>query len=221
MNILRTNKLLKSYRRGDNFIYAVNDVHFVVEKGKFVAITGASGSGKSTLLHLCAGMDRPSGGSVYIEDTDITKLSPDALAEIRRNKIGFVFQQFNLLSMMTVRENIIIPNLLNNKKPDKEYFDEIVEALGLSDRLEHIPGELSGGQMQRTAIARALINKPSVIFADEPTGNLDKATSEDIISLFKQIHERGNTVIIVTHDLNIASRADVVFKMSDGKIFPA
>lgn len=218
MSILRTLQLTKTYRQGTNIIYAVNDVHFVVEKGQFVAITGASGSGKSTLLHLCAGLDKPSGGSVYIENTDITKLSPDALAEIRRNKIGFVFQQFNLLSMMTVRENIVIPNLLNNKKPDKEYFDELVEALGISDRLDHIPSELSGGQMQRTAIARALINKPSIIFADEPTGNLDKSTSEEIISLFKAIHKRGNTIIIVTHDINIANHADVVYKMSDGLI---
>jgi putative ABC transport system ATP-binding protein len=220
MAMLRTLQLLKTYKQGSDFIYAVNYVDFIVQKGQFVAITGASGSGKSTLLHLCAGMDKPSGGSVFIDDIEITKIDSDKLADIRRNKIGFVFQQFNLLSMMTVRENIIIPSLLNNRYPDKNHFDQIVETLGISDRLEHLPGELSGGQIQRVAIARALINKPSIIFADEPTGNLDKATSDEIINLFKLLNKQGNTVIIVTHDLDIANQADVVYRMSDGKINP-
>lgn len=216
--VLKTSNLLKTYKQGANFIYAVNKVDFIVQKGQFIAITGASGSGKSTLLNLCAGIDKPSGGSVFIDDIDISRINSDELADIRRNKIGIVFQQFNLLSMMTVRENIIIPNLLNNNKPDKYYFEEIVETLGISDRLDHLPGELSGGQIQRTAIARALINKPSIIFADEPTGNLDKITSEEIINLFCKLHKQGNTIIMVTHDIGVAEKADIIYKMSDGKI---
>jgi putative ABC transport system ATP-binding protein len=218
MAVLKTLKLLKTFKQGENLIYAVNDVDFIVEKGQFVAITGASGSGKSTFLHFCAGIDKPSRGSVFIDDIDITKIDSDKLADIRRNKIGFIFQQFHLLSMMTVRENIIIPNLLNNQKPDKNYFNEIVETLGISERLEHLPNELSGGQIQRTAIARALINKPSIIFADEPTGNLDKATSDEIINLFKLLNQKGNTIIIITHDMNIANQTDIIYKMTDGKI---
>jgi len=216
--VLKTSNLLKTYKQGTNLIYAVNKVDFIVQKGQFIAITGASGSGKSTLLNLCAGIDKPSGGSVFIDDIDISRINSDELADIRRNKIGIVFQQFNLLSMMTVRENIIIPNLLNNSKPDKYYFEEIVETLGIADRLDHLPGELSGGQIQRTAIARALINKPSIIFADEPTGNLDKITSEEIINLFCKLHKHGNTIIMVTHDMGIAEKADIIYKMSDGKI---
>ena len=216
--VLKTSNLLKTYKQGTNLIYAVNKVDFIVQKGQFIAITGASGSGKSTLLNLCAGIDKPSGGSVFIDDIDISRINSDELADIRRNKIGIVFQQFNLLSMMTVRENIIIPNLLNNSKPDKYYFEEIVETLGIADRLDHLPGELSGGQIQRTAIARALINKPSIIFADEPTGNLDKITSEEIINLFCKLHKQGNTIIMVTHDMEIAKNADIIYKMSDGKI---
>jgi putative ABC transport system ATP-binding protein len=143
--VLKTSNLLKTYKQGTNLIYAVNKVDFIVQKGQFIAITGASGSGKSTLLNLCAGIDKPSGGSVFIDDIDISRINSDELADIRRNKIGIVFQQFNLLSMMTVRENIIIPNLLTNSKPDKYYFEEIVETLGIADRLDHLPGELSGG----------------------------------------------------------------------------
>jgi len=218
MAILKVLKLLKTFKQGENHIYAVHDIDFIVQKGQFIAITGASGSGKSTFLHLCAGMEKPSGGNIFIDGIDITKADSDSLADIRRNKIGFVFQQFNLLSMMTVRENIIIPSLLNNKKPDKDYFNEIVKTLGISDRLDHLPSELSGGQIQRTAIARALINKPSIIFADEPTGNLDKATSDEIINLFKLLNKQGMTIIMVTHDLNIASQADIIYKISDGKI---
>lgn len=218
MAVLRTLNLLKTYKQGPNFIYAVDKVDFVVQKGQFVAITGASGSGKSTLLHLCAGIDMPSGGNVFIEETDISKIDSDKLAEIRRNKIGFIFQQFNLMEIMTARENIIIPSLLNNKKPDKQYFDEIAEMLGISDRLDHLPCELSGGQIQRVAIARALMNKPSILFADEPTGNLDKTTSDEIINLFVRLHSQGNTIILVTHDMDIARKADIIYKMSDGKI---
>jgi putative ABC transport system ATP-binding protein len=221
MVILKVLNLLKTFKQGENYIYAVNNINFVVQKGQFVVITGASGSGKSTCLHLCAGIERPTGGNIFIDDVDITKANSNTLADIRRNKIGIIFQQFNLLSMMTVRENIIIPNLLNNKTPDKYYFDEIVDILGISDRLDHLPGELSGRQIQRTAIARALINKPSVIFADEPTGNLDKVTSEEIIRLFKLLNKQGNTIIMVTHDLNIAKQADIIYKMSDGKMNPS
>jgi len=218
ITVLKTSDLLKTYKQGTNVIYAVDHVDFAVQKGQFVAITGASGSGKSTLLNLCAGIDKPSGGSVFIDGIDISKINPDGLAEIRRNKIGIVFQHFNLLAMMTVRENIIIPNLLNNAKPDKYYFEELVRSLGISDRLEHLPNELSGGQIQRTAIARALINKPSIVFADEPTGNLDKVNSDEIINLFIKLHKQGNTIIIITHDMGIAEKADIIYKMSDGKI---
>ncbi|GHV13743.1 ABC transporter ATP-binding protein [Clostridia bacterium] len=218
MNILKTSKLLKTFKQGTNFIYAVNDVDFIVQKGQFISIIGTSGSGKSTLLHLCAGIDRVSGGNIFIDDVDITKLDSDKLADIRRNKIGLIFQQFYLLPMMTVKENIVVPNLLNNHKPDKFHFETIVETLGIADRLDHFPSELSGGQIQRVAIARALINKPSIILADEPTGNLDKQTSEEIISFFKLLNRQGNTIIMVTHDMNIAEQTDVIYKMSDGKI---
>lgn len=218
MAVLRTLSLLKTFKQGADIIYAVNKVDFVVEKGQFVAITGASGSGKSTFLHLCAGIDKPSGGNVFIDDVDISKIDSDKLAEIRRNKIGFIFQQFNLIEIMTARENIIIPSLLNNRKPDKQYFDKIVEMLGISDRLNHLPCELSGGQIQRVAIARALINKPSIIFADEPTGNLDKTTSDEIINLFEILHNQGNTIILVTHNMEIVKKADTVYQMTDGKI---
>lgn len=218
MAILRTVNLLKTYRQGENHIYAVHDVSFAVERGQFIAITGSSGSGKSTLLHLCAGLDSPSGGKVLIEDTDITTLTHDKLADIRRNKIGFVFQQFNLIPTMTARENIIIPSLLNERMPDKHHFNDIAETLGIADRVNHLPNELSGGQIQRVAIARALINRPSIILADEPTGNLDKTTSDEIIGLFKKLHEQSNTIIIVTHDMSIAEKADVIYKMSDGKL---
>lgn len=218
MTVLRTINLMKTYKQGSNYINAVDSVDFVVEKEQFVAITGASGSGKSTLLNLCAGIDKPSSGEVILDSVDISKLNSDELAEIRRNKIGFVFQQFNLLDIMTAKENIIIPSLLNNKKVDEDYFNYLLDMLGISDRLNHMPCELSGGEIQRVAIARALINKPSIIFADEPTGNLDKKTSDEIMDLFIKLHSQGNTIILVTHDLDIAKKADVVYSMSDGKI---
>lgn len=218
MTVLRTINLMKTYKQGSNYINAVDSVDFVVEKEQFVAITGASGSGKSTLLNLCAGIDKPSSGEVILDSVDISKLNSDELAEIRRNKIGFVFQQFNLLDIMTAKENIIIPSLLNNKKVDEDYFNYLVDMLGISDRLNHMPCELSGGEIQRVAIARALINKPSIIFADEPTGNLDRTTSNEIMDLFIRLHNQGNTIILVTHDLDIAKKADVVYNMSDGKI---
>lgn len=218
MAVLHTINLSKSYKQGNNRIYAVNDVTLAVEKGQFIAIMGASGSGKSTFLHLCAGFLTPDKGKIMIEDVDITSSNTEQLADIRRNKIGFVFQQFNLMPMMTARENIIIPSLLNEKKPDITYLEQLTNGLGIDDRLDHLPGELSGGQIQRVAIARALINRPSIILADEPTGNLDKATSDEIIDLFINLHKQGNTIIIVTHDPDIAKKADITYTISDGRI---
>ena len=218
MAVLKTIDLTKHYKQGSNDIYAVNGVDLVVEQGQFIAITGASGSGKTTLLHLCAMIDKPTGGDVYIGERHVNTSTPDELAEMRCREIGIVFQQFNLIGMMTARENIIVPALLAKSLPGKDYFDELVRILGIEDRLEHLPSELSGGQIQRVAIARALINRPSIILADEPTGNLDRATSEEIVELFCELHRRGNTVVMVTHDAGIAARADVVYTMADGRL---
>ncbi|HHX54253.1 MAG TPA: ABC transporter ATP-binding protein [Clostridiales bacterium] len=218
MKALKTEGLTKIYRQGDETIYAVRDADFELADGEMAAIKGASGSGKSTLLHLLAGLDRPSHGKIFLRDKDIASLDSKALAEIRRREIGFVYQQFNLVDIFTARENIVLPSLLDDKKPDEKWFDELTEMLGIRDRLEHLPSELSGGQLQRVAIARALINRPAVLLADEPTGSLDRETAQEIISLFLRLHLIGTTIAIVTHDEKIAGAADTVWVMDGGEI---
>ncbi|MEA4827342.1 MAG: ABC transporter ATP-binding protein, partial [Clostridium sp.] len=190
-----------------------------INKGEFVAVVGPSGSGKSTLLHLLGGLDRPSEGKVIIDGEDIYKYKEDKLAIFRRRKIGFIFQFFNLLPVLDVEENIALPALLDNDKVDKNYLEDIIKLLGLEDRKHHLPSELSGGQQQRVSIGRALLNKPSIILADEPTGNLDSSNSKEVIELLKFSAKKYNqTLILITHDVNIASSADRVITIMDGKI---
>ena len=192
---------------------------FSVEKGEFLAIIGASGSGKSTLLHLLGGVDRPDSGKVYIDGTDIYSLSSDDLAVFRRRKVGIIYQFYNLIPILNVEENITLPCELDGKTPDKNRVEEIMRLLGLSERKNHLPNELSGGQQQRVSIGRALMNSPSIILADEPTGNLDSKAGEEVISLFLDLNRRfEQTMIIITHDLNIARKADRIITIEDGRI---
>lgn len=219
MVVIKTENLSKVYGKDGNKVVALDNVNIEIEKGEFVAIVGASGSGKSTLLHQVGGVDRPTSGKVIIDNEDIYKLKEEKLAIFRRRKIGFVFQSFNLIPVLSVEENIKMPALLDHQKVDKEYFKDLVKTLGISDRLSHLPSELSGGQQQRVAIARALINKPAIILADEPTGNLDSETSKEIMEMLKlSVRKYNQTAIVITHDLSIAENADRVIKIKDGKI---
>ena len=224
MNPLATVDLSKIYKQGDKYIQAVQNVTLTVEKGQFAVLTGASGSGKSTLLNLCSGMISPSSGKIMIDGEDIAGFDFDRLAEVHRLKTGVVFQDFDLLPQLTVRENIMLPAMLDGSEPDKEYFDCLVRRLGIADRLEHFPGELSGGQIQRVSIGRALINKPSILFADEPTGNLDTATASEIVSLLLELNADGTTIMMVTHDPGIRERIreqaslSLMLNMNDGKL---
>lgn len=219
MKILEVNNLSKYYGSGDNEVRALDGVSFSVEKGEFVAIVGASGSGKSTLLHLIGGLDRPTDGKVVIADNDIYKLNENNLSIFRRRNIGFIFQFFNLIPVLDVEENIALPALLDNEKVDKEYLKDIISILGLQTRKNHIPSELSGGQQQRVSIGRALINKPALILADEPTGNLDSRNSKEVIELLKLTAKKYNqTLIVITHDHKVAEQADRVITISDGRI---
>ncbi len=218
MVVLQTEGLCKVYRQGETRVEALRDAALTVEAGEFAAIVGTSGSGKSTLLHLCAGLLRPSGGRVLLEGKDLTAVDERTLARIRRQRIGVVFQRFDLLPGLTARENIVLPALLDRRKPDAAWFDALVGMLEIADRLEHLPGELSGGQMQRVAIARALINRPAILIADEPTGNLDRATADEIMALFAQLHGAKHTMILVTHDETVAAHADTVWRMEDGML---
>lgn len=219
MEILRVEKLTKVYGKGDNKVVALDDVSFSVEKGEFVAIVGASGSGKSTLLHLLGGVDRPTSGKVFINGTDIFKMNDDKLAIFRRRQVGLIYQFYNLLPILNVKENITLPLELDNVKPDEEEVKELLKVLGLLNRSNHLPNELSGGQQQRTSIGRALITKPSIVLADEPTGNLDSKASEEIVSLLKKSNkELKQTIILITHNLEIAKMADRVITLEDGKI---
>ena len=198
---------------------ATDDITLSIDKGEFVAIVGASGSGKSTLLHLLGCLDRPTSGNIYIEGTDVGKYNDDKLAMVRRRMIGFVFQSYNLIPVLSVRENIEMPVLLDDRKPDKEYIDDLIEMLGLKDREQHLPNQLSGGQQQRVSIARALANKPSIIFADEPTGNLDRKNGLEVMEILKASAKKyEQTLILITHEMNIANMADRVIEISDGKI---
>lgn len=219
MKILEVTNLCKTYGKGDTMVKALDNVSFSVEKGEFLAIIGPSGSGKSTLLHILGGVDVPTSGSVVINQTDISNLDETALAIFRRRQIGFIYQFYNLIPILTVQENLTLPLLLDGRKPDKKQIDTLVKRLGLENRLDHLPNQLSGGQQQRVSIGRALVNNPALMLADEPTGNLDSENSKEIISLLRQFNKEFNqTVIIITHDEKIANSADRVITIEDGKI---
>ena len=219
MELLRVEHLSKIYGAGENQVKALDDVSLSVEKGEFVAIVGASGSGKSTLLHLLGGVDRPTSGKVYINGTDIFAMIDDELAIFRRRQVGIIYQFYNLIPILNVEENMAIPMELDGRKVEKAQMDDMLLRLGLTERRTHLPNELSGGQQQRTSIGRALITRPSIVLADEPTGNLDPKTSEEIMALMEQINDRGTTVLVVTHNKDIvnAMRKRVV-TMHNGKI---
>jgi len=219
MEILKVQGLKKIYGKEGNKVEALKGVDISVNKGEFVAIVGASGSGKSTLLHLLGGLDKPTEGKVIIDGEDIYSYKEEKLAIFRRRKLGFIFQFYNLLPVLDVEENIALPALLDNDKVDKDYLAEIIKMLGLEDRKHHLPSELSGGQQQRVSIGRALLNKPSIILADEPTGNLDSKNSKEVVELLKFSAKKYNqTLILISHDMNIASMADRVISIVDGKI---
>lgn len=219
MEILKVENLSKIYGKGENEVKAVDNISFSVEKGEFLAIVGASGSGKSTLLHLLGGVDRPTSGKVYIDGTDIYQLNNDKLAIFRRRQIGLIYQFYNLLPILNVVENITLPCDLDGKRVDNAQLEELIKTLGLAERKDHLPNQLSGGQQQRVSIGRAMINNPAIMLADEPTGNLDSKSSDEIISLLKLSNKKYNqTVIVITHDLEIASQADRVITIEDGKI---
>lgn len=219
MEILRVENLKKTYGKGDNQVHALKNINLTINKGEFVAIVGASGSGKSTLLHLLGGLDRPTDGKVIIDDENIYDYREEKLAIFRRRKIGFVFQFFNLIPVLDVSENIALPAIMDNSKVDDDYLKELTHILDLNDRLRHLPSELSGGQQQRVSIGRALFNKPSIILADEPTGNLDSKNSKEVIELLKYTGKKYNqTLLLITHDINIASMADRIITIQDGEI---
>ena len=219
MKVLRTVNLKKYYGSGDNQVKALDGVNLEVEHGEFTAIVGTSGSGKSTLLHMLGGLDRPTSGKIYVDDKEILKLKNDALCIFRRRKIGFVFQSYNLVPVLNAYENIVLPTELDGNKVDKAYVDKVIDALGLKDKLLNLPSQLSGGQQQRVAIARALAAKPAILLADEPTGNLDSRTSQDVLGLLKVTGEKfGQTIIMITHNEEIAQLADRIIRIEDGKI---
>lgn len=219
MEILKVENLVKTYGDGDNIVNAVDNISLSVNKGEFVAIVGASGSGKSTLLHLLGGVDRPTSGKIYIDGNEINNMNNDKLAIFRRRQIGIVYQFYNLIPILTVEENISLPCDLDGNRPDKERMDLILKSFGLFERRNHLPNELSGGQQQRTSIARALINNPAILLADEPTGNLDSKSTEEIMSILKMSNRDFNqTIIMITHNLEIAKEADRIITIQDGKI---
>lgn len=219
MKILETINLTKIYGQNETSVNALNDANIEVEAGEFVSIIGPSGSGKSTMLHLMGGLERPTSGTVKIEGKDIYKLSESRLAQYRRQKIGFIFQQYNLIPVLNVRENIEMPLMLDKANIDKDYIDDIIEFLGLASRQNHLPNQLSGGQQQRVAIARALAAKPAIVLADEPTGNLDTKTTDEVMKLLKKsIKKYNQTLIMITHNENIAKNADRIISIVDGNI---
>ena len=219
MEILKVENLNKIYGKGENQVKAVDNISFSVEKGEFVAIIGASGSGKSTLLHLIGGVDRPTSGKVFIDGKDIYTLNDDNLAIFRRRQIGLIYQFYNLIPILNVEENMTLPILLDGKKVDKKYLKELIDILGLERRVNHLPNELSGGQQQRVSIGRALISKPDIILADEPTGNLDSKASREIMDLLRLSNEKYHqTIIMITHDMNLAKEANRIITLEDGHI---
>ena len=219
MEILKIENITKKYANGDKELYALDDVSFTVTQGEFIAIVGPSGSGKSTLLHMIGGIDKPTNGKVYINGTDISSLKTDKMTIFRRRNIGIVYQFYNLIPTLNAEDNIILPVLLDGKKVDKEKLNEIIKLLKIEDRRKAMPSQLSGGEQQRVSIGRALINNPSIILADEPTGNLDSMASKEIVEIFKYYNKAyKQTLIIVTHDEKIALQADRIIKLEDGKI---
>ena len=219
MTILETKDLRKVYGSGDTEVRALDGVNLTVEKGEFVAVVGTSGSGKSTLLHMLGGLDRPTGGTVTVDGRDLSALKDEELTIFRRRKIGFVFQNYNLVPVLNVYENIVLPIQLDGNQPDKAYVDQIIETLGLEAKLQNLPNNLSGGQQQRVAIARALAAKPAIILADEPTGNLDSATSLDVMGLLKVTAQKfSQTIVMITHNEELAQMADRIIRIEDGRI---
>lgn len=219
MKILECTSLTKEYISGENTVKAVDDISVSFDKGEFCAVTGPSGSGKSTLLHLLSSLEAPTEGDIIYNDVKLSNYNDNQLSILRRRRFGFVFQAYNLVQELTGYENILLPVMLDGKKPDEEYLNKIIDMLGIRDRLEHLPSALSGGQQQRIAIARALANKPSVLFADEPTGNLDGKSGREVLSLLKYTgKELGVTLILVTHDLHVAEQAERVITIEDGRI---
>ena len=219
MSILETRELRKFYGSGETEVRALDGVNLTVEKGEFVAVVGTSGSGKSTLLHMLGGLDRPTGGTVTVDGKELSTLKDEELTIFRRRKIGFVFQNYNLVPVLNVYENIVLPIQLDGKAPDRGYVDQIIETLGLGNKLQNLPNNLSGGQQQRVAIARALAAKPAIILADEPTGNLDSATSLDVMGLLKVTAQKfSQTIVMITHNEELAQMADRIIRIEDGRI---
>lgn len=219
MEILKVKDLCKSYGKGNTLVKALDHVSFSVQRGEFVAIVGSSGSGKSTLLHLLGGVDRPTSGEIIIDGENIYKLDETNLAIFRRRQVGLIYQFYNLIPILNVEENITLPILLDGRKPDKNYLNELIEMLNLKKRVTHLPNELSGGQQQRVSIGRALMNRPSLLLADEPTGNLDSKASKDVVELLKLSNQKyKQTIIMITHDYNLALNADRIITIDDGKI---
>ena len=219
MEILKVENLCKVYGKGNTKVDALDHVSFTVDKGEFIAIVGSSGSGKSTLLHILGGVDRPTSGKVYVDGIDVYKLNETNLAVFRRRQVGLIYQFYNLIPILNVKENMTLPILLDSKKPDEKYLDELIDTLGLSNRVMHLPNELSGGQQQRVSIGRALMNRPAILLADEPTGNLDSKASREIVELLKLSNKKyKQTIIMITHDHNLALSADRIITLEDGKI---
>ncbi|MBQ7063784.1 MAG: ABC transporter ATP-binding protein [Firmicutes bacterium] len=219
MEILRVEHLTKTYGEGENIVYALNDVSFSVEQGEFVAVVGPSGSGKSTLLHILGGVDRPTSGHVFMNGQDVYAQNEEQLAIFRRRQVGLIYQFYNLIPVLNVRENMTLPVLMDGRKVNEERLNDLVELLGLKDRVENLPNQLSGGQQQRVSIGRALMNAPAVVLADEPTGNLDSRNSQEIVELLKDSNRKYHqTLLMITHDENIALQADRIMKIEDGRI---
>ena len=219
MDIVKMEHVTKIYGSGDTRVWALDDVNLTVEKGESLAVVGASGSGKSTLLHVMGGVDTVTNGKVIVDDRDITTLKDEEMSVFRRRKIGFVFQSYHLIPVLTVEENIQMPILLDHKKPDREYIDHVIEMLGLKDRRKHLPNQLSGGQQQRAAIARALANRPSLILADEPTGALDSTNGNEVMALLQDsVKKLNQTLVLITHNIDLAREADRIVRITDGKL---
>ncbi len=219
MDIVKMEHVTKIYGSGDTRVWALDDVNLTVQKGESLAVVGASGSGKSTLLHVMGGVDTVTNGKVIVDDRDITTLKDEEMSVFRRGKIGFVFQSYHLIPVLTVEENIQMPILLDHKKPDREYIDHVIEMLGLKDRRKHLPNQLSGGQQQRAAIARALANRPSLILADEPTGALDSTNGNEVMALLQDsVKKLNQTLVLITHNIDLAREADRIVRITDGKL---
>ncbi len=219
MEIMHCENLSKVYQASENKVIALDGVSLALEQGSFTAITGPSGSGKSTLLHLLSGLDHPTGGRVIYQEADLYKYKENQLAVLRRRRFGFVFQSYNLVRELTGWENILLPVMLDNRQADEAHLHHIIDLLGIQERLSHLPGAMSGGQQQRVSIARALANKPAILFADEPTGNLDGKVGREVLTLLRQVNrELGITLVLVTHDLNVAEQADRVIQLEDGRV---